>query len=187
MVKRLALVKDNMVQQVVLVEDNQVDAFEAPEGHEKILNEEVSVGDSYDGSNFHWPVPDQGSLIMHARRRYGDHGYIRHKVGDTVLVVDMLQRYTFDSLAERAKRDPSFTTRWVMWQFIPAVVVPLNAQQIIAFHDKMVDHDCHRQHAFAEIIDAIHDGRITTHVQVDNPHFVGVQRWPHRFYEDPTS
>ena len=184
--KRLALVKDGKVQNVVLVHDNQVNDYPVPEGHTAHVSETAGVDDHYDGHNFVRPPASIYTLTSHAGRRFYDHAYSRHDAGGGFIVeVDQMNHDFLSRLAAKARHDSTVSTPWVHWRDDGSQnVFMLNAQQIIALDDAVTRHSEARQRAWAGVVQAIKDGVITTDYGVDHPP-AHLPQWPPRFDQSP--
>lgn len=64
---RYALIKDGIVQNVIIVGPNA--DYEAPDGHTIVQTDEAGPGWAYDGTDFHEPAPDLGPVPRIISRR----------------------------------------------------------------------------------------------------------------------
>jgi hypothetical protein len=176
---RHAIIKDGKVVDIILVGWN----YAAQEGQHLVPHDTAQIGDSYDGTAFTRPQALKSELITHARARSHELPFAAYRVGALTVSVDAVDHIALARFADRARNDKGFTVDWPQPRH-DGRVVHLNAEQIIELNDAVTEYFVARARALSAMLQAIHDGQITNHHQVDHPPAT-LPQWPPRFNEPP--
>lgn len=177
---RLALISGDTVINVIEAGPD----YRPPFAHIAIpATETATIGDKFDGENIVSAGPTKLDLLAHAMMRNGDISYIVVEIpamaggAKTRVIVWEKDHRIIDLIASRAEKNPDFEHPFP--QPFGRDSVMLTGKQYILLNEALTDYFMAHQRAYVGVVQAVQDGFITTHDQIDHPP-ERVPQWPLR-------